>query len=99
MRGRFFHRPAIGRALACLAMAALIAAVACYAARQPSVAGPLARASAVSGDGLSAAMARCQTLGEAAGSDPACLAAWAENRRRFFTDRPAAGPATAAKDR
>jgi len=100
MRGRFFHWPAIGRALACLAVAALIAAAAWYAARQPHAAKPLARASAISGDVLSAALARCQTLGEAAENDPACLAAWAENRRRFFTYRaPAPVVATAVKDR
>jgi conjugative transfer region protein TrbK len=87
MRGCFFHWPAIGRALACLAVAGAIAAAAWYAAHQPHPASAAARASAASGDGLSAALARCQTLGEAAGNDPTCLAAWAENRRRFFTYR------------
>lgn len=39
---------------------------------------------------------RCQELGEAGTRDPACLRAWAENRRRFLapapppTDRPEA---------
>ena len=97
MRGRFFHWPAIGRALAGLAVACAIAATAWYAAHQPRASGPGERAPAASGDALSAALARCQTLGEAAGDDPACLAAWAENRRRFFTYRPAA--AAAAKGR
>ena len=89
MRGRFFHWPAIGRALACLAVAGAILAAAWYAAHQPRVTGVAARASVVSGDVLSRALARCQTLGDAAGNDPACLAAWAENRRRFFTYAPA----------
>lgn len=31
-----------------------------------------------------AALARCQTLGEAAGQDPACRRAWAAARARFF---------------
>jgi conjugative transfer region protein TrbK len=37
-----------------------------------------------SADPLVAEMRRCQALGEAGGRDPACLAAWAENRRRFL---------------
>lgn len=41
----------------------------------------------------------CQLAGEAAGSDPGCLAAWAENRRRFLGQRgrhaaPSPGSAT-----
>jgi conjugative transfer region protein TrbK len=100
MRGRFFNWPAIGRVLAYLAVAAAIAAAAWFAAHQPRTAGAAARASAVSGDVLSAALVRCQTLGEAAGNDPACLGAWAENRRRFFTYRaPAPVVATAVRDR
>jgi conjugative transfer region protein TrbK len=90
MRGRFFHWPAIGRALACLAVAGAIFAAAWYAAHQPQAGQSPGRAAAASSDALSAALARCQTLGESAENDPACLAAWAENRRRFFTDRPAA---------
>lgn len=96
MRGRLFNWAAIGRVLAYLAVAGAVAAAAWYAAHQPRAAGAAARASAVSGDVLSAALARCQTLGEAAGNDPACLAAWAENRRRFFTYRPTAPVAATA---
>lgn len=36
------------------------------------------------GDPLQAQILRCQSIGEAGASDPACLAAWRENRRRFF---------------
>ena len=39
-------------------------------------------------------MSRCQALAMAAKDDAACEAAWAENRRRFFTYRPA--PSAAA---
>ena len=100
MRGRFFHWPAIGRVLACLAVAGAVAAAAWYAAHQPRAPGSSPRAPAASSDPLFAALARCQTLGEAAGNDPACLAAWAENRRRFFTYRaPAPVIATAVRDR
>lgn len=31
-------------------------------------------------------LARCRAIGMAAMEDAACKAAWAENRRRFFTD-------------
>ena len=54
----------------------------------------------VPADPLLAEMRRCQLLGEAGAHDAGCLAAWAENRRRFLTvDRrplalnPAAAPA------
>ncbi|WP_083942957.1 putative entry exclusion protein TrbK-alt [Sphingomonas soli] len=39
-------------------------------------------------DPLQAKLRSCQLAGQAAGSDPGCLAAWAENRRRFFGLRP-----------
>lgn len=35
-------------------------------------------------DPLRERLARCQELGEAAAGDAECLAAWAENRRRFL---------------
>jgi conjugative transfer region protein TrbK len=35
-------------------------------------------------DPLQAKLRSCQLAGQAAGSDPGCLAAWAENRRRFL---------------
>ncbi|WP_019169873.1 putative entry exclusion protein TrbK-alt [Pseudaminobacter salicylatoxidans] len=43
-------------------------------------------------DPLRESLRRCQQLGEAAASDAACLAAWAESRDRFL-GRPSA-PAT-----
>ena len=52
-------------------------------------------------DPLLAEMRRCQLLGEPGAHDAGCLAAWAENRRRFLAlDRrplapnPAAAPTT-----
>lgn len=35
-------------------------------------------------DHLRERLVRCQEMGEAAGDDDDCLAAWAENRRRFL---------------
>lgn len=44
-------------------------------------------------DPLQARLRSCQLAGQAAGSDPGCLAAWAENRRRFLGGKaPAASP-------
>ena len=46
---------------------------------------------------LTAEFARCQALGEAGARDPQCLAAWAENRRRFLMpDHRVFGPNPAA---
>lgn len=38
-------------------------------------------------DPLRAELTRCQALGEAGARDAACLAAWAESRRRFLGGR------------
>lgn len=40
-------------------------------------------------DPLQAKLRSCQLAGQAAGSDPGCLAAWAENRQHFLGKRPA----------
>jgi len=44
-------------------------------------------------DPLAAEFARCNGLGTAAADDPACRAAWAKNRRRFFKGRAHPWPA------
>ena len=48
-------------------------------------------------DPLARELARCRAMGIGADSDPACKAAWAENRRRFFTYAPSPAPAPEAK--
>ena len=51
----------------------------------------------VSSDPLVAEMRRCQLLGEPGAHDAGCLAAWAENRRRFLAlDRRPLAPNPAA---
>ena len=51
----------------------------------------------VSSDPLVAEMRRCQLLGEPGAHDAGCLAAWAENRRRFLSlDRRPLAPNRAA---
>ncbi|MBX9775187.1 MAG: putative entry exclusion protein TrbK-alt [Xanthobacteraceae bacterium] len=60
---------------------------------RPSSAERLVPDSIGAADPLQAEFARCQGLGEAGAHDPACLAAWAENRRRFLApDRRPAAP-------
>jgi conjugative transfer region protein TrbK len=44
-------------------------------------------AASVQSNPLARELARCQAIGMAAKDDAACEAAWAENRRRFFTYR------------
>jgi len=44
-------------------------------------------------DPLGAELARCSGIGEAGSRDPACLKAWAENRRRFLGQAVAPAPA------
>ena len=88
MRARLLNMPAIGRAAGFAAVAAAIITTAVHIRHQtkaPAVAGG---AAPVHGDPLTQALARCQVIGSAAQDDPACLAAWAENRRRFFSYRP-----------
>jgi conjugative transfer region protein TrbK len=51
------------------------------------VAPPPARATDAPKDPLLDKLRDCQLAGQAAGSDPGCLAAWAENRRRFLGQR------------
>ncbi|MER9955236.1 putative entry exclusion protein TrbK-alt [Mesorhizobium australicum] len=48
------------------------------------------RSGAATADPLRGELIRCQGLGESGTRDPACLRAWAENRRRFLAPaRPA----------
>jgi conjugative transfer region protein TrbK len=46
------------------------------------------RLSAVPDDALTHNLVRCQSLGAKAENDQSCIAAWAENRKRFFGDHP-----------
>jgi conjugative transfer region protein TrbK len=97
MRGRLFHWPAIARALAFAAVAAVLISAVIYFARQPRAARSAERVSTLQVDALSVALARCQAMGERAENDPACLAAWAKNRQRFFNYSPAAPTAAGAR--
>jgi conjugative transfer region protein TrbK len=50
-----------------------------------------ARPAAASADPLLVELQRCQMLGASGATEPTCLRAWAENRRRFLA--PGARPA------
>jgi conjugative transfer region protein TrbK len=52
----------------------------------PEAADPLSAAPSdvAATDPLMAELSHCQALGQAGASDPDCLRAWAENRRRFL---------------
>jgi len=88
--------------IALILVGVILAAAAAWMAMQDratsgQVGPPQAAAAA---DPLQAEFTRCQALGEAGAHDSECLAAWAENRRRFLApDRrpsipnPAAMPA------
>ena len=53
---------------------------------------PASRPTGAGFDPFRAELIRCQQLGEAGARDPACLRAWAENRRRFLeTSAPLSG--------
>jgi conjugative transfer region protein TrbK len=54
------------------------------------------RPEVVAADPLLAELQRCQMLGQAGATDPTCLRAWGENRRRFLS--PGARPAARIAD-
>ena len=97
MRARLLHLSAIARATAFAVVAiAMIATVLHFHAQSSRVGAQ--RAEAASGaDPLAAELRRCQLIAEEAKDDPACEAAWAQNRRRFFTDAPSPGRAAQSK--
>ncbi len=63
---------------------------------QPPRAEPAAVADTSATDPLLIELRRCQSIGAAGASDPDCLRAWAENRRRFLA--PGARPAARISD-
>lgn len=75
--------PARIGAFACLGVAATMAVLALREEPEPS-APPIVPATTSAADPLRAKLTGCQLEGEAAASDATCLAAWAENRRRFL---------------
>jgi conjugative transfer region protein TrbK len=107
MRRRIFtqaelDRPKVVRIVAVLAAGALTAGIAAWLAgtdvdEATGQRTPMAVKKAT--DPLQIELHRCNGLGEAALQDPACRAAWAESRRRFFgapnRQPPSVDPGTA----
>ena len=89
MRGRLLDIPAFGRAAGFAFVATAIVATTAHFDRHKAEPEPTTARLEPTVDPLAAELARCQSIGIAAQNDVACAAAWAENRRRFFTDRPA----------
>ena len=89
MRGRLLDIPAFGRAAGFALVATAIVATTAHFDRHKAEPEPTTARLKPSVDPLAAELARCQSIGIAAQNDVACAAAWAENRRRFFTYRPA----------
>jgi len=77
-----------------VAVGALIAAAALHFRGAGPAAPEAEHVSAQQSDPLAAELSHCQSIGMAAQDDEACLSAWAENRRRFFTYQPTSYPQT-----
>jgi conjugative transfer region protein TrbK len=88
MRGRPFQIQALARAAAYVMVAVAIAAIAFHFRHSDAGAPAPLPVPSIGSDPLAPELARCQAIGMAAKDDPACEAAWAENRHRFFTYRP-----------
>ena len=95
MRGRPFPIQAIARAAGYIAVAVAIAAAALHFRQNGADTSTSLRTPSIESDPLVPELARCQSIGMAAKDDATCEAAWAENRRRFFTYRPADSAAPA----
>lgn len=88
MRARLLHFSAIARATAfALVAIAMIAAALHFHAQSSRVCTQRTKV-ATGADPLASELKRCQLIAQDAKDDPACEAAWAENRRRFFTYAP-----------
>ena len=96
MRGRLLNLPASRAPSASPWSPSRSSPPRCTFVRLPRARGTAAASPAAASDPLSDELKRCQLLASEAKDDAACEAAWAENRRRFFTYRADAqhdGPA------
>ncbi len=94
MRGRLLNLPAIARALGFGLVAIAIVAATLHFREAPSRPRDQAASPAAAFDLLSDEMKRCQLLANEAKDDADCEAAWAENRRRFFSYQSALSTTT-----
>jgi len=96
MRTRMLATPALCRAAGFVLVAAAVLLAAIHVPWDDAPARVLPATTPRGADPLAAELARCQGIGMAAKDDAACEAAWAENRRRFFTYRPSVSEVPAA---
>ena len=97
MRARLRHLPAIARVTGFAVVAiAMITAILHFHGQSSRVGAQRAKAAIVT-DPLASELKQCELIAEEAKDDPACEAAWAENRRRFFTYAPSPGRAAQSK--
>lgn len=89
MRGASLRIPAIARGAGYVAVAIAIGATALHFRQCHTAAATRLSVRTAARDPLALELARCREIGVAAKDDAACEAAWAENRRRFFTYHPA----------
>jgi conjugative transfer region protein TrbK len=98
MRARLPNLWAVARALGFTLVGVAIVAASLHFRGPPSRIETRPADVSESPDPLAEELKRCQFIADQAKDDPACEAAWAENRRRFFTYAPASMPsATTAK--
>lgn len=96
----YFVGPVIGTIVTAIAIVAVLVHFTHHSGRIASP--PASAMQRTSSDGLARELAHCQAMGAEAANDTDCIAAWAENRRRFFSGDStathlAAVPATSAK--
>ncbi len=84
VKPRLINWGCVGPLLAFLVVAVGLIAGAIYLARQSTRPNDNFPPRALFGDSMRSELARCQLLGDRAKDGRRCLAAWMENRRRFF---------------
>lgn len=99
MRGRLLTIPAVARALGFILIAIAIIAAAIHFPRDPHQASAPSALPAGGADPLAAELARCQALSIAGKDDAGCEAAWAESRKRFFSDTRPSTPIPTTSNR
>ena len=99
MRDRLFSLRAAVRAAGFALAAAAIVATTIHLGRDQALPRPARTVVLPLADPLVREIKRCEALGMAAEQDAKCEAAWAENRRRFFTYHPADSGSRATQTR
>ena len=88
-KARLINWGCVGPLLAYLAVAAALVAAAIVLDRHSAQLAPAPSTKFIAPvSELTDELARCEALGRRAEDDSACLAAWRENRRRFFRGNP-----------